>query len=168
MSFSRETVVCVLLFCIGINFFSATSYLIGHYTALGSDGLIFDLLLGFETVVNLVSDFMLLSALQASSNPAFQGPPHAVVVQTIRNFLILNTGTVLFCFVTHISASYYLAQHNGVFYQLALYYVFLVLVKGLILYNIFGFYKEFKDNPPSVDVLLVIVNKNTQQGACPC
>ncbi|KAL3215443.1 hypothetical protein MRX96_034155 [Rhipicephalus microplus] len=146
MSFSQNTVVCILFLCIGINIFSATSYLLGHYRALGSDGLLFDVLLGIETGVNLVSDFILLNALQSSSNPAVRGP-------------------------SHVSASYFLAQHvrvygatnaqeeqevrNGVFSQLAFYYVFLLTVKGAILYNIFGYYKEFKDNPPSANVIFV-------------
>ncbi|KAL3215444.1 hypothetical protein MRX96_034155 [Rhipicephalus microplus] len=176
MSFSQNTVVCILFLCIGINIFSATSYLLGHYRALGSDGLLFDVLLGIETGVNLVSDFILLNALQSSSNPAVRGPSHAEVVETFRKFLMLNTGTILFCCVTHIRRIVFLSSarnplqvrvygatnaqeeqevRNGVFSQLAFYYVFLLTVKGAILYNIFGYYKEFKDNPPSANVIFV-------------
>ncbi|KAL1440686.1 hypothetical protein MTO96_009236 [Rhipicephalus appendiculatus] len=180
MSFSRETVVCILILCIGINFFSITSYVvIGNYRTLGSGGLIFDVLLGLETGVDLMSDLGLLNALQSSSSSAEQCPPHPEVVTKFRNFLTLNTGTILFCCVTHIGASYYLAQHvvvygaanaeevhsarNGVFTQLAIFYVLLAIVKGAILHGIYGFYKDFKDKPPSTNVVLVI-NTLANQG----
>ncbi|KAL3215424.1 hypothetical protein MRX96_034136 [Rhipicephalus microplus] len=169
MSFSRETVVCVLMFCIAINCFCITSYVIGTYRAIASEGFIFDLLLGLETGVNLVSDFVLLNALQTQ----------AEVVMKLRNFLTLNTGTILFCCVTHIGASYFLAQHvhvhaaknaeekqtvrNSVFSQLAIYYVILALIKGAILHNIYGFYRDFKDNPPLTNAI-VVVNPLANQG----
>ncbi|KAL1440703.1 hypothetical protein MTO96_009252 [Rhipicephalus appendiculatus] len=143
-------------------FFCIGSYVFGTYRTLGNTGWIFDILLGLETGVNLVSDFTLLSALQTS----------AVVVTKLRNFLTLNTGTILFCCVTHIGASYYVAQYvyvdgaiddeeeqsvrNNVFAQLALFYVFLATVKGAILYNIYGYYRDFKDQPPPINAIFVI------------
>ncbi|KAL1415820.1 hypothetical protein MTO96_028763 [Rhipicephalus appendiculatus] len=173
MSFSRETVGCVLILCIGINFFCIGSYVFGKYRTLGNTGWIFDILLGLETGVNLLSDFTLLSALQTS----------AVVVTKLRNFLSLNTGTILFCCVTHIGASYYVAQYvdvdgafsaeeeqsvrNIVFAQLALFYVFLLTVKGAILYNIYGYYRDFKDQPPPINAIFVI-NPVADQGTARC
>ncbi|XP_075744265.1 uncharacterized protein LOC142803042 isoform X3 [Rhipicephalus microplus] len=161
MTFSRETVVCVLMFCIAINCFCITSHVIGTYRAIASEGFIFDLLLGLETGVNLVSDFVLLNALQTQSNPAQNSSPHAEVVMKLRNFLTLNTGTILFCCVTHIGASYFLAQHvhvhgakNAEEKQ---------TVRGAILHNIYGFYRDFKDNPPLTNAI-VVVNPLANQG----
>ncbi|XP_075744264.1 uncharacterized protein LOC142803042 isoform X2 [Rhipicephalus microplus] len=164
---------------LAINCFCITSHVIGTYRAIASEGFIFDLLLGLETGVNLVSDFVLLNALQTQSNPAQNSSPHAEVVMKLRNFLTLNTGTILFCCVTHIGASYFLAQHvhvhgaknaeekqtvrNSVFSQLAIYYVILALVKGAILHNIYGFYRDFKDNPPLTNAI-VVVNPLANQG----
>ncbi|KAL3215425.1 hypothetical protein MRX96_034137 [Rhipicephalus microplus] len=167
----------------GINFFCITSYLIGHYRTLGSGGFIFDILLGLETCVNLASDVVLLNALQTTAIPAQQSLPHAEVVMKLRNFLTLNTGTILFCCVTHVGASYYSAQHvrvygattveeeqatrNNVFAQMAVFYVLLAVVKGAILHNIYGFYKDFKEKPPSTNVVHVVnavANSPANQG----
>ncbi|KAK8758015.1 hypothetical protein V5799_004361 [Amblyomma americanum] len=48
------------------NFFSITTYVIGNYRRLGSDGLTYDILLGMETGVNVVSDLALLNVLHVS------------------------------------------------------------------------------------------------------
>ncbi|XP_077508354.1 uncharacterized protein LOC144119661 [Amblyomma americanum] len=171
MGFSRETVVCILIFCTASNFFSITTYVIGNYRQLGSDGLIYDILLGMETGVNVVSDLALLNVLHVSGNP-LTAYPHAKVVEVFRQFLTVNSGTIVFCGIVHIGASHYLSRkvrvenardaaeveavRNIIFQQLSIFYVLLAAVKGLILYNMYGFYMEFKDNPPTQGILLVL------------
>ncbi|XP_072143288.1 uncharacterized protein [Dermacentor andersoni] len=160
MSFSRETVLWLLIFCIAANCYNIGNYVLGHYRVFGPRGFIFDVLLCVETSVNLVSDIMLLKVLNQP----------AEVVETLRKFLTLNTGTIVFCCVVHIAASHYTAQNvrvegarsvkeendvrDLVFYELAVYYLFLAAVKAIILYQIYGFYKELKENPAVANVVL--------------
>ncbi|XP_075541639.1 uncharacterized protein LOC142575827 [Dermacentor variabilis] len=113
---------------------------------------------------------MLLKVLNQPATPTQLGAPHAEVVVTLRKFLMLNTGTIVFCCVVHIAASHYTAQNvrvegassvqeenalrDVVFYQMAAYYLFLATVKAIILYHIHGFYKELKENPAVANVVL--------------
>ncbi|XP_065291562.1 uncharacterized protein [Dermacentor albipictus] len=170
MSFSRQTIIFLLVFCIALNCYNIGNYVFGHYRVFGTRGLIFDVLLFVETTANLVSDFMLLKVLNPPASPTQLGASHAEMVETLRKFLILNTGTIVFCCVVHIAASHYTAQNvrvegaksveeehavwDFVFFLLAGWYFLLAAVKAVILYNIYGFYKELKENPAVANVVL--------------
>ncbi|XP_054918542.2 uncharacterized protein [Dermacentor andersoni] len=152
MSFSRETVLWLLIFCIAANCYNIGNYVLGHYRVFGPRGFIFDVLLCVETSVNLVSDIMLLKVLNQPANPTQPGAPHAEVVETLRKFLTLNTGTIVFCCVVHIAASHYTAQNVRV--EGARSVKEENDVRAIILYQIYGFYKELKENPAVANVVL--------------
>nr|XP_054918543.1 uncharacterized protein LOC126546568 isoform X2 [Dermacentor andersoni] len=142
MSFSRETVLWLLIFCIAANCYNIGNYVLGHYRVFGPRGFIFDVLLCVETSVNLASDIMLLKVLNQP----------AEVVETLRKFLTLNTGTIVFCCVVHIAASHYTAQNVRV--EGARSVKEENDVRAIILYQIYGFYKELKENPAVANVAL--------------
>ncbi|XP_077507401.1 uncharacterized protein LOC144118308 [Amblyomma americanum] len=108
---AREHVVWLLVICMGVNFFSITYYVFGYYRNISSTGFFYDLLLGAESGVALVSDVMLFRVLQVPADAALAGPTPEKVVDTLRQFITVNTGTIAVCCVGHLAASYYVADN---------------------------------------------------------
>ncbi|XP_065310783.1 uncharacterized protein [Dermacentor albipictus] len=143
----------------GCNFFNVVRYCIGDYRMYSPSGVMFDIVFGLETGLNLMFDLKLLSVLQPSCNPNVQpkNPAYAVIV--LDRFILWNTGTTILCHATSVAAAKFRIQYMRIevnadqdeaslrtnyFIAAVVVYTCIALVKGLILCALHNYRNEYE------------------------
>ncbi|KAL3199765.1 hypothetical protein MRX96_043800 [Rhipicephalus microplus] len=110
---TKEGIITILSFCCVVNSINITVYVFGSYRNINSKGAAYDVAFGVETSLNLISDFKMIGSLHRDET----------MVKTLNAFLILNTGTTLFCYVGHIAACKFASKYAYVLYYIYSFYV---------------------------------------------
>ncbi|XP_077488985.1 uncharacterized protein LOC144099505 isoform X2 [Amblyomma americanum] len=100
---SLKFVRTILYLCTGVNAIQVFKYVTGGYRVLHSSGWIFDVLYGIETGLNLVSDVIILQALQLSKQKETK--------MKLMTFLGWNCISTSFCYVTSLFLAGFLSEH---------------------------------------------------------
>ncbi|KAL3215792.1 hypothetical protein MRX96_033410 [Rhipicephalus microplus] len=95
----------ILYFCAVSNFFYACTSVMGEYSRVKAEGLVFDIIYGLGCGLNFISDVMMIQALWKLREAK----------EKFRLFIIWNTFTTCACYVTDIFQNSFTSKHGFFF-----------------------------------------------------
>ncbi|KAH6934052.1 hypothetical protein HPB50_019794 [Hyalomma asiaticum] len=140
----------ILYFCAVSNFFGVVTSVMGEHSRVKSGGIVFDVIYGFISALNFISDVMMIRALKNLTEAK----------EKLRLFIIWNALTTCACYITDIFQNHFMSRHmklekhqlgdldeasarNSIFYMTVFFSSVVFAVKGGILYAFYQMYENY-------------------------